>query len=491
MIQPIVINAGPLADHDHLEWRSNRHRTAIGRVGLSMPARQALNDGVLDSCETILDYGSGRGQDVKRLRSMGRVVQGWDPHFAPETVPQASAAVLLTYVLNVIDAAHERVETLKSAWRLTGKVLVVSARLTWDARRVRGEDMDDGVLTSRGTFQHLYSSSELRSLVEQATGARCVNATPGVVYAFRDDTERLAYLARRAIPDFNWDSLDGYADGLSAAVRFAESRGRIPIFEEFPAEHLETLGRLSPAQLTRLVNKGADPELVSEGVKRSTLDTLLFLGIELFNGRSCFSSLPLGVQLNIRKFFRSYRQACQRSDRLLLKLRDDTYVRGAMRNSVGKLTPSALYVHKRAASSMPVILRLYEHCGSVAAGIVPDYTLIKLSHDRRAVSWLGYPDFDSDPHPRTAWSYQVNLSDLETKYQDFQERSNRPLLHRKEEFVGSDDQFRDKYERLTKAEVAAGLYKNPQLIGTEDGWERELTRCGVSLRGHRLIKRKD
>jgi hypothetical protein len=26
------------------------------------------------------------------------------------------------------------------------------------------------------------------------------------------------------------------------------------------------------------------------------------------------------------------------------------------------------------------------------------------------------------------------------------------------------------------------------LIGHEDGWEAELKRCGVSLRGHRVIK---
>jgi len=422
---------------------------------------------------------------------MGRNVQGWDPYFSPHTVATASSVVLLTYVLNVIDSPHERIETLESAWGLAEKVMVVSARLTWDARRVQGNDLDDGFLTSRGTFQHLYSSSELRSLVEGATGARCVNATPGVIYAFREDTERLAYLARRTIPDFNWQSLDGYADGLGAAVRFAESKGRIPVFEEFPSEHIETLGRLSQTQLARLVAKSADPALIAKGVKRSTLDTLLFLGIDLFNGRSGFSSLPLGVQQNIRKFFHSYREACQRSERLLLKLRDDAYLRGAMRNSVGKLTPTALYVHRRAASSMPVILRLYEHCGAVAAGLVHDYTLIKLSHDRRAVSWLGYPDFESDPHPRTAWSYQVNLRDLQTKHQDFEERSNRPLLHRKEEFLDSDDPFFEKYTRLTRAEVAAGLYENPQLIGTEDGWEKELTRCGVSLRGHRLIRRKD
>lgn len=103
---------------------------------------------------------------------------------------------------------------------------------------------------------------------------------------------------------------------------------------------------------------------------------------------------------NIRRFFASYREACARADRLLLKIRDNSYIRGAMRNSVGKMTPTALYVHRRAVGHMPVVLRLYEHCGVVAvAGRPVDYEILKLAHGGRQVSWLGYPEFDTDPRP--------------------------------------------------------------------------------------------
>jgi hypothetical protein len=37
--------------------------------------------------------------------------------------------------------------------------------------------------------------------------------------------------------------------------------------------------------------------------------------------------------------------------------------------------------------------------------------------------------------------------------------------------------------------VKAGLYEHPHLIGTENGWEAELRRCGRHLRGHRLVRR--
>lgn len=225
------------------------------------------------------------------------------------------------------------------------------------------------------------------------------------------------------------------------------------------------------------------------GTKRSTLDTLLYLGISIFSGRPRFSDLPIGVQADIHHCFRSYRDACVRADRLLLKIRDDTYVRGAMTNSVGKMTATALYIHQRAVPEIPVVLRLYEHCGSVAAGRPAGWNILKLDHRGRRVSWSCYPDFDKDPHPKLAWTFGVDMSTLESKHQSFADRENRPLLHRKEEFICSDDAFAEKYRRLTASEVRHGLYANPTRIGLEQGWESELARCNVRLAGHRVVRR--
>lgn len=81
------------------------------------------------------------------------------------------------------------------------------------------------------------------------------------------------------------------------------------------------------------------------------------------------------------------------------------------------------------------------------------------------------------------------MASLAAGFQTFGERANRPLLHRKEEFLAPDDPDVPKYRRLTAAEVRAGLYENPSLIGLEKGWNAELERCGVALRGHRVVKR--
>ena len=468
-------------------WLSDRHRTAIGRSSLSMPARQALLDGILRPESTALDYGSGRGGDVARLTHLGIAVAGWDPQHGSRRPDKPRDVVTVTYVINVIEDPAERQAVLHDAWSLTERCLVVSTRLVWERNQLIGKAHSDGTLTRRNTFQHLFSPAELRALVESVTEVRAISPVPGIVYAFRHDSDRLAYLSRRASPDQAWQEGTDAQSAITAVVDFLQQRGRMPMLEETPDALLPLLTHLTGRQLSKLAAEAADPKCVADGSKRSILNVLLLLGIEVFNGRSPMHSLPLPAQADIRAFFDSYKAACRRADRLLLKLRDDAYLRNVMRNSFGKMTPTAIYIHRRAAGHMPVLLKLYEHCGAIAVGRPTDWDLIKLAHEGRSVSWLGYPDFDRDPHPRLAWSYNVDMRTLEGSYRSYLDSDNRPLLHRKHEFLSPEDPQATKYRRLTEQEVRAGLYQQPHLIGNERGWEAALDAASVRLRGHRLI----
>ena len=94
-----------------------------------------------------------------------------------------------------------------------------------------------------------------------------------------------------------------------------------------------------------------------------------------------------------------------------------------------------------------------------------------------------------DLRPRLAWSYNVDMRTLDGSYRSYVDSDNRPLLHRRREFLCSDDPEADKYRRLTRQEVRAGLYLQPHLIGNEHGWEAALNAAGVRLQGHRLVRR--
>ncbi len=292
------------------DWDSERRLTAIARRALSVPVRTALAESQIEADTTVLDYGCGRGDDVRALSELGVRVRGWDPVYFPHGERDPSDIVLLTYVLNVIEDSEERDRTLRQAWDLTKRVLIVSTRLDWERRRVVGEEFSDGVLTSRKTFQHLFAVHELRRYVQEITKVRCVSAAPGIIYAFRSDSDRLAYLARRIIPDENWQESHDPTSAVAAIVTFAEQRGRSPKPEEMPAHILDSLGNLKNKELQRLIRAAVDNQQVREGAKRSTLNTLLFLALELFNGRGRFSSLPVAVQFDIRAFFTSYTEAC-------------------------------------------------------------------------------------------------------------------------------------------------------------------------------------
>jgi hypothetical protein len=65
-------------------WSSQRHQTATGRVGLSLPARRAVGDLQLEPETGVLDYGCGRGGDVRALQDLGLDAVGWDPVHFPD-----------------------------------------------------------------------------------------------------------------------------------------------------------------------------------------------------------------------------------------------------------------------------------------------------------------------------------------------------------------------------------------------------------------------
>lgn len=452
-----------------------RHRTAIGRNRLSLGARAAFEDGVLEG-RSVLDYGCGRGTDARHLTSLGVPAHGWDPHYYPDAPLEIRDVVLLTYVLNTIEVENERAQALRAAFDRCTKALVVTARLTADRGRVTGTALNDGILTGRGTFQRLFSTHELVQYIGNVLGAQAVVACPGVAYVFREDRDRFTYLSRRyglTNPQI--------LDDLPKATAFFETRGRLP-------NSADGLSLADARSLAPLLRRAADPEKVALGKRQTTLNLLLFLAMERFHGSLPWSALGPVVQADVRTMFGSYKHAQFRAKRLLSQLGDPVILRRTMRASPGKLTPSALYVHRRALTSAPVLLRIYEECGALASGRPPAWDVVKLHHDNSMISWLEYPEFDKEAHPVLLRSHRVNLATLKADQSTYEGSANPPLLHRKEEFIQRVDSRYELYSRLTASEMRAGLYEHPERIGTLEGWQSELLRCGRRVRGHRLVK---
>src|SRR5689334_18623991 len=93
-----------------------RHRTALKRIHLSRPIRLAIEDSLISSQMTVLDYGCGQGDDVRQLRDKQIQCIGWDPFYSPNTERVCSDVVNLGYVVNVIEDGAERARVLQEAW---------------------------------------------------------------------------------------------------------------------------------------------------------------------------------------------------------------------------------------------------------------------------------------------------------------------------------------------------------------------------------------
>lgn len=478
---------------------ASRRKTAIRRPDFSRPVAFGLRDGFIVEGTSVFDYGCGHGDDIRRLKAKGFQAEGWDPAFRPNAARSPADVVNLGFVVNVIEEAGERQQTLRRAWDLAQRVLIIGARLRGDVDDLdRFDEYGDGCVTGLGTFQKFFDQHELRDWVDATLGVSCVPAAPGVVYVFRDESLREAFLAqrfrrRRAAPRLRKSDVlfEANRDLLQPLMDFVTDRGRAPKRHELAsASEIEAVfGSLKRAFAVIRRVTGAEEWTEIETERKA--DLLVYLALARLGGRPRMGALPKATQLDMRTFFSSYKRACKLADELLYSAGDmDAVGRACRASPLGKETPSSLYVHREVLEQLAPILRVYEGCARSFAGSVDGANVVKLGRQRPSVSYLSYPRLEKQPHPPLVSSLKVDLGRLRIHRRSFAASENPPILHRKEELVAPDHPSRELWSRLTAQEERWALYANPSEIGTKQQWEELLARTGVTYRGHRLIRRK-
>ena len=207
-----------------------RHKTAIRRYTASKPMSLALTDGVVRRGVSVLDYGCGRGADLRYLQSRRIKAEGWDPHFRPEGRVAPADVVNLSYVLNVIEDPSERAQALTRAYQLAKRLLIVGVRID----RFDGEEFGDGLITANGTFQKIYAQAEFGKYLESVLRVSPIVAAPGIAYVFKEDEAKASYLASRAFSrrlEYRVDLLSEFSKSSMAKrfVKLATMLGRMPL----------------------------------------------------------------------------------------------------------------------------------------------------------------------------------------------------------------------------------------------------------------------
>jgi DNA phosphorothioation-associated putative methyltransferase len=474
----------------------DRHKAAIVRNDLSRPVRAALQAGLFTPGASFFDFGCGHGLDVRLLAERGYASHGWDPYYFPNQPRQSSDIVNLGYVINVIEREPERRETLQSAWALTRRVLIVAAQVLLGEPGKGQLAYGDGLVTSRNTFQKYFEQQELKNYIDSILGVDAAPAGLGIYFVFRDETQAQAFRAQRfrsctATPRIKKQSktFEDYRPLLDPLMRFFSERGRLPVKGELDNEAAILAEFRTFDRAFALIEQATDAQEWINLAEKRRQDLLVYIALSRFGQRPKQSNLPFDLQTDIKVFFGSYRQACETADQMLFSLGNQTTLAERCRTShIGKFVGNALYVHVSALESLDPLLRLYEGCASRAFGQMEDATLIKFRADKPKISYLFYPDFDSDPHPALNASMQADLRGLRVDYRDYSNSTNPPVLHRKETFVAPAYPLYQKFARLTQQEEKWGLLSETTTIGTRDGWYRRLAEQGAKLQGHRLTR---
>jgi DNA phosphorothioation-associated putative methyltransferase len=474
----------------------HRHKTAIHRVDFSRPVKAALHDGLIGPAVTVFDYGCGHGHDIALLAAQGIPCGGWDPAFRPDAPRHPAGVVNLGFVLNVIEDVGERSDALRKAWGLSQRLLIVAAQVKEAGRGQSQVAFGDGVVTGRGTFQKFFGQGELKAFLEAELHAEAIPAALGIFYVFRDETLQQQFIAnrfrrrpaapRKRISELRFEEHRELLEPLMAAIA---ELGRLPEEDEYPpaAEVVTAFGSLKRAfALVRRVT--GDDEW--DAIRRArTEDLLVYLALARFRKRPALGQLPRPLQRDMRFFFGTYTKACTTADDLLFRAGDAAAIDDACkRSAVGKLLPDDLYVHRSALDALEPLLRIYEGCGRAFLGKVEGANIIKIHRRSGKLSYLVYPEFESDPHPSLLRSVRFNLRTRQIDSNDYAQSANPPVLHRKESFLLPDDPLHDKFARLTAQEEKNGLLEDTAGIGTRDGWAKRLAERGFTLKGHRLVR---
>lgn len=465
--------------------RIARHRTAISRSCLSAPIRALAQWGYLDGSPTVLDYGCGRGDDVRALCTAGVRATGWDPHFAPEALREPAEIVNLGFVLNVIEDTDERSAALRAAYGLAERVLSVAVMLTGKGS---GAEHADGVLTTRRTFQKYFGQAELRAYIAGVVGREPVTVGPGLVFVFRSDEEEQAFLARRqrstapgvvdrfelplppAEPKRRSSSVYGrHQDLLDAFWAAALDLGRLPEADEF--ERGEEL-RASLGSLRRAFAALPHPEKqaqLARAAERRSDDMLVYLALNLFDRRTSLRSLPLSVQRDIRSFFGSHKAALERAQAALLAAGDQGLTATAMAAGAARgdgildAADGDYTFHVALLQRQPAPLRILLGCAERLEALPVDADLVKVHGSGDRVSYLAFEGFEERALPTLAHRTVVDLRRRRVSRVPVDTADGRRVLLGKASLMPVGMSGRDRQERFDDGLRVRGVFTQPGL----------------------------
>ncbi|MEG3894289.1 MULTISPECIES: DNA phosphorothioation-associated putative methyltransferase [unclassified Microcoleus] len=475
-----------------------RHKAAMVRNSLSKPLRLVLEADLFLDGATFFDYGCGYGGDVKCITEEGYAISGWDPYYQPDTPRTCADIVNIGYVINVIESLAERREALLNAWELTKNLLVVAAQVLIDDSDRGQIAYGDGVITSRNTFQKYYEQEELKVYIDQVLSVDAIPVALGIYFVFRDAAEGEGFRASRFRSHLSTPRVrsqvkrfEDYAEMLAPLMAFVSDRGRLPVKGELAEESVIKGEFHSFNRAWRVILQATDADDWETIADKRRQDLLVYLALNGLGDRPSMRRLPAQIRNDIKGLFDNYQKACTLADLMLYSLGKADIVADCCEDSaIGYKQQGFLSVHVSALEELDPLLRLYEGCANRTIGRLDGATIIKFHARKPKISYLFYPDFDTNPHPALHTSMHIDLRDLSVSYQDYSDLYNPPILVRKEAFVTASYPHYEKFAKLTRQEEKLGILDRGAVKKHRE-WVKCLEENCVKIKDHKLFWRSN
>jgi len=500
-----------------------RHLTAINRDKLSAPFQKLARNSLLNGDYSIFDYGCGKGDDAKELEAHGLNIHSWDPVHKPEGKKIPSDIVNLGFVLNVIEEVNERTETLKSAFQLSEKLLVVSVMLAGSAKLEQFTRYKDGVITKWNTFQKYYSQTEIRYYLESNLKVKAVTLGQGIFAIFKDKSlEEDFYLNRQYQSSQQDNEQSSYSLWQQLTTRPTQRKtstkaqvktlyekhselldnfwqqcltlGRAPANDEF--EYSDNLRQIigSHKKAFELMANIMELEGFKQAQKNRRSHILVYFSLSLFEKRKAKSHMPARLQRDIKALFESYNQAVDLAQTLLFSVGKPENIADACQEAhqtfnSGKLVPSKSYSFNRALlNQMPAIIRVYVGCAIQLYGDIDDIDIIKVHIRSGKVTLLKFDDFNNKALPLLTERTKIRLHDLDIDFFFYGDEYPYPPLYDKSTYLpNSSPEYKKQQtfeKRITKQLKGLPLEKSPD-------WEllqKIFQYQGIRLKGDKFYK---
>jgi DNA phosphorothioation-associated putative methyltransferase len=437
-----LVSVRPSTQSVDREIRVERHLTAIDRDKLSAPMQALARHDYMKGDHSILDYGCGKGHDVRELEAHGIDVKGWDPVYSPATPKTTSDIVNLGFVINVIEDRKERDDALREAYGCANKVLAVSAMVAGEATIAKFQPYKDGVITAKNTFQKYYSQSELRSYIESTLNDSAVAVSPGVFFVFKDKLEEQLFLSERQRVRRSWTQItqrERVAPVQTITKDLVEKNrelfddfwqtcldlGRPPANSEFEFSDRVRVVAGSHTRAFAALREHYGSEIFDYARKARLGDLLVYFALGLFEKRKPYRRMPEGLQRDVKAFFGAYTQALQHARDLLFSVGDADNIAQACYSAheilgCGDLAEGhSLTIHSSCLNLLPPVLRVYVGCATQLYGDIDRVDLVKIHMRSGKVSLMRYDDFENKPVPELIERIKIKLREQDIDFFDY------------------------------------------------------------------------